>query len=373
MRIGIDCRLAGTRHAGIGRYIENLVLRLPAKAPQIKWVLFLFDQKQCGEIFKNQELPKNCELVFVPVRHYTLKEQFVLPFFFYQAKLDLLHTPHFNIPVLYFKKIVVTIHDLLWHEQKGSSVTTLSPLMYWTKYWLYLYITKLAVARAQCIFVPTKTVEKVIRSLYPKMTTPILITKEGAATQPIKPAQPKQDKKASQEPVYLLYVGSLYPHKNVGLVVEALKTLPKVTLKLVGSKNVFHKTIEKKAKEHGVSGRVEYLGYQTDAALTKLYRSAVALVQPSLSEGFGLTGVEAMALGTPVIASDIPIFREVYQDGAIFFDPHSVASFCKAVSWLNHPTNKNKITQKGKTVAKQYDWDTTTSTTLAGYTQVLAP
>ena len=128
--IGIDCRLAGLKHAGIGRYVANLVSRLPKLDSQINWVLFFSDSEQAQEVLpNNQDIPL-IKIIFAPIKHYSLAEQVQLPTIFNQEKLDLLHVPHFNVPWFYKGKTVITIHDLLWHEYRGLNATTLSPWKY---------------------------------------------------------------------------------------------------------------------------------------------------------------------------------------------------------------------------------------------------
>ena len=91
-RIGVDCRLAGTKHAGIGRYIENFIRRA-VKEKTFQWVLFFHDQPQAQAVLPGK-LP-HVKRVYIPVKHYSLKEQWTLPRVFLKEKLDLLHIPHF--------------------------------------------------------------------------------------------------------------------------------------------------------------------------------------------------------------------------------------------------------------------------------------
>ena len=112
---------------------------------------------------------------------------------------------------------------------------------------------------------------------------------------------------------------------------------------------------------------MEFLGYVPDAELVELYQKVTALVQPSFSEGFGLTGIEAMSVGTSVLASDIPIFKEIYQDVAFYFSPHSTASFIQAVHALEqNPDEKNF---EGMQLAKTYSWEKMAAQTLEAYAQ----
>lgn len=362
MRIGIDCRLSGSAHAGIGRYIDNLIKRLPVSHPEITWVYFVANSSQATAV----EHFRNVEIILTPIAHYSLSEQLRLPRMLAQAKLDLLHVPHFNVPMLYRGKVVVTIHDLLWHEYKGSHVTTLSPLKYWLKYAFYKLVVGQAVKKATVIYVPAETVKKTVLKYYPKAKTKIMVTKEG-----IDEAFAHKSLTRLQTPSKnLVYVGSLYPHKNLQLVIKALPQLPDYTLILIGARNIFQDNIRKTITKEGVEQQVVFKGYVPDHELETIFSNTQALVQPSLSEGFGLTGIEAMAMGVPVLASNIPIFQEIYQDGAIFFDPHSVASFVKAVSKLEQP-EAARVVAKGRKVALRYSWDSMVIQTVTGYQQVI--
>lgn len=365
MRIGLDCRLAGLRHAGIGRYIENLVQRLPQAGRDVTWVCFFHDAKQLTQVMGSGPLPDNVEIKFAPIRHYSLAEQWQWPNILNQAHLNLLHVPHFNVPLLYRGKLMVTIHDLLWHEYRGQHVTTLSPLWYWVKYWAYRWVATAAIHRAVKVLVPAETIKQTLCRYYPTAEAKIVVTMEGVADA-FKTTSSGQPKKRQPE---LLYVGSLYPHKNIQVVIRALRLLPNYKLVLVGARNVFQDQTRQLAREFEVSDRVEFVGYLSDAELRHRYQTATALVQPSLSEGFGLTGVEALAAGAPVLASDIPIFHEIYGEAATYFDPHSPEAFVQALAEVTtHHPSPNQVAR----LIKQYDWLQMTKQTLAVYRQVVS-
>lgn len=367
-RIGIDCRLSGAQHAGIGRYIEELTLRLPDLNTNITWVYFFYSKDQADNFlrkFSSKKGKKNQpEIIIAPIKHYSLQEQLKMPSFFARQNLDILHVPHFNIPIFYKGKIVVTIHDLLWHEFRGLQATTLNPASYMIKYLAYRKITAKALKKAKKIIVPAKTIKQTVSKYYPKVKNKIAVTYEGAGQFF---SQPKTLPATENT---LVYVGSLYPHKNIKVVIRALKDLPDFTLKLVGSRNIFQQQTREIVKKYEASDQVEFTGYLTDDKLAELLHSAFALIQPSLSEGFGLTGVEAMASGVPVIASDIPIFKEIYKDAAVYFNPHRHQSFALAVEKLSG-ANRESLISKGLKVSSAYSWDKMTQQTLDIYTDVL--
>lgn len=387
MRIGIDCRLGGLTHAGIGRYCEQLVYNVVQLNSPHTWVLFFFDSQQIksSEYFTQIAQAQNVEIRFTPIKHYTLAEQCILPLHFYREKLDLLHVPHFNVPLAYRKPFVVTIHDLLWHQYLGTKVTTLPTMFYWIKYLGYLTISKQAISGSRKIFVPTQTVKKDVVGKFIKSKNKIIVTHEGVdvhkltvvATTSSKNTQNTND--VTVAPIlrqlqknhkkYLLYVGSLYPHKNIQVVLRALKEFPDLNLCIVGSRSVFQDVVKKQVTELKIPSQVFFAGFQPDRALGILYTHALAVVQPSLSEGFGLTGIEAMAMNTPVLASDIPIFRELYKDHAQLFDPHSVSALVSTIKKIQTMNKEevNLMTKKAKEYVSRFNWKKMAQETLLGY------
>lgn len=357
MIIGIDCRLSGIRHAGIGRYVYNLIQRLPTLAPDVEWVFWFAEQSQADEVSDAPNVTK----LLAPVRHYTVREQWQMPKYFHQRKLDVLHVPHFNIPLLYRGKMVVTIHDLLWHEQRGTSVTTLPSWQYWLKYTAYRFVTTQAIQRAQKIFVPAKTIRDTVLRYYPKVTDKLVITKEGATAL----VSPNTHSHLAKHTT-LLYMGSLYPHKNLKIVLQALELDSELRLIVVGSRSVFQDQLQQQARDLGVEDRITFAGYVPDQKLATYFNKVTALVQPSLSEGFGLTGVEAMAAGVPVVASAIPIFQEIYGKEAAFFEPHEPKSLLRAVAKVS-TWDRAKYQHRAQAWIKQYSWDEMAKQTLATY------
>ena len=360
-RIGFDARLAGSKHAGIGRYSENLIKKLIDLAIQenknfeIKLVFFFFDSAQAKEVLGSFFNSKNIEFVVTKVKHYGLAEQIVLPKFYRRAQLDLLYVPHWNVPISYRGKLIITIHDLLWYEQKGTGATTLKPWLYFIKYLAHKHVSRLAAKKAIKIFVPAEAVKEVVLRYYPFAKNKIIISKEGIA--------PIYEQSLSQKNIaepkikkQLIYTGSLYPHKNLKIVIQSLKKLPKYKLLIASSRSIFQDQINSLIANYKVKQQVVLLGFVPDEKLISIYQESMALVQPSLSEGFGLTGVEAMASHTPVLASEIKVFKEIYQDAAFFFDPNSSQSFLRAVQNLEL-SNRKKVINRGLQVASQYSFD----------------
>lgn len=370
-RIGFDARLAGQKHAGIGRYSEELLRALVQESgSEVQWVVFTFEAEQLPWLEQFSHIQRRV----VPIRHYTVKEQLLLGQIFAKEELDLLHVPHFNVPLFYPGRFVVTIHDLLWHRQRDARATTLSPWMYRVKIQGYKFVTQQAVRRSAAIFVPSQTVADEIGALIPHQV-PVVVTKEGLS-QTYLQAEPvgkrkRADRKKERAP-YCVYTGSLYPHKNVVQVLQALQQLPDWQLKLVSSRNVFTDDILQQAETLGVSEQVQWLGYQSDEDLIRLYQEAVALIQPSLSEGFGLTGLEAMATGCPVIASDTPIFHEIYKDHVEYFDPQSSNQLAETMKRLQSAPRSEQSLQTAQKYAQSYTWEKTAKIVWKKYQTLLS-
>ncbi len=365
-KIGIDCRLSGIKHAGIGRYTINLIARLPIiaqnKKDKIEWHFFFNNHNQISEfIEKYVEVKgdkKGLDKIIthiVKIKHYSLKEQLKLPKVFQSYNLDIVHVPHFNSPIFYQGKISITIHDLLWHQRKGFNVTTLNPFKYAIKYLGYRQIVKQAINKASLILVPAKTIKKTILNYYPDVKDKIIITHEGVdqrfhLTNNVKFTN-KQFKSKQ-----LIYTGSLYPHKNINLILQALTQLPEYKLKIIGNRSVFLSKIEDQVKQLNIENQVKFTGFLSDKELIKEYQQSLALIQPSLSEGFGLTGLEALTVGLPILISDIPIFQEIYKDIPLYFDPNSIKSFIIALKNLKKKRAQTMI-KKGQKLIKNYSWD----------------
>jgi len=366
MRIGIDARLSGREHAGIGRYIEELLRSLLTIKNEHVWKIF---------VRKKDQLPwlkdfTSAEEIVASVPHYSLQEQLILPSLFSKEHLDLLHVPHFNVPLFYRGKFVVTIHDLLWHERKDRNATTLSPFMHDLKYHAYRFVAEQAILRARSVIVPSNAVASTVKSIVPSVSSVVTIAEGVPDAFTMKVEKANLPKLPFSSP-YIVFVGSLYPHKNAGVLLQVLKQLEEMHLIVVSSRSVFRNTFEALVHREKLSKRVHFWGNMSDEGVVSLYQSALALVFPSLSEGFGLPGLESMAAGCPVIASSIPVFHEVYGKAAYFINPHSPESIVEAIQLLQQDKIfRNSLVAQGKRQLEKYSWKKAAEQTLQVYEKV---
>lgn len=362
MKIGIDARLYGLEYAGIGRYVMHLVEQLQLLDTTNEYVLFLRQDD-----YDALKLPPRWTKVLADIRHYTLKEQLTLPRLIRSARVDLMHFPHFNVPLFYHQPFVVTIHDLLWHEFKGFNVTTLNPLIYFLKYGGYRLVVHHALFQARRILVPSFWVSQKLQDQFGLPGSKITVTYEGIATT----FSTKVDVPKPNLP-FVVYTGSAYPHKNLRLLFDAIKILNqkgiRLNLRIVSSRSVFLEELKAYVHREHLGSYINFMGFLTDQDLRRLYGQAAALVHPSLSEGFGLTGLEAMAANLPVLASRAGSLPEIYQDAALYFDPRDPADLtAKLTQLLTDSRLVAGLRAKGRRLARTYSWSATAKKTMEVY------
>lgn len=365
-RILIDARLYGIENTGLGRYVLNLVNRLAVIDKKNDYLILLRKK-----YFKSLRLPGNWQKVLCDIPHYSLNEQISLPKIISDLKPDLVHFPHFNVPIFYSKPFVVTIHDILMHRQKGLEATTLPAPAYLIKRIGYHRVFKHAVEASVKIIVPSQFVREEILGYYKISPAKVVVTYEGFDEKIKNVLSPdKVLAKYGLKKPYFIYAGNAYPHKNLARLIEAFANLDgRAELAIVSARNVFIERLEKLVYDFKAEGTVKLLGFVPDDDLGVLYAAAEAFVFPSFSEGFGLPGLEAMATGTLVLASKIAVLKEVYQDNALYFDPHAVISIQKAIDaclGLNKRSRRERI-EKAKRFAKRYSWDKMARETLKLY------
>lgn len=366
MKIIIDARLYGSENGGLGRYTSNLIAHL-SRVDKTNSYIILLRSKYYTQI----SLPSNWQKIKVNVKHYSFAEQLITPWILYRQKADLVHFPHFNVPLLYFGKYVVTVHDLLMHQFKSNSTTSLPRLLFIVRrlgYWLSF---KKAVKGASRIIVPTFFVRKELLKTYTVPPARVTYIYEGVDAH-LRARSAKAPRVAIGNLLkkkFVLYVGNAYPHKNLAIFKSVFTKLPNLVVVMVIPRNVFMERLRRFFEPEIKVGQVVLLNHLSDSELAFLYRRAWAFVFPSLSEGFGLPGLEAMSLGTPLVASDIPVFHEVYREIPFYFDPKNPDELVvglKKVSKLS-PPERQRWAKRAKELVRHYSWTTLARKTLEVY------
>lgn len=370
MRIGIDARFFGPLETGIGRYVERLVTHLAAIDERNEYVLFLRKRGYDWWQPPNERWRK----VLADHHWYGLAEQRHMPGLFRREKLDVLHVPHFNVPLLTRGPFVVTIHDLILDEFPTERATSLEPLLFAVKFRAYQAVVNHAVKDSRAIITVSQHSKLRLIERFHVPAEKVVVTYESV--DPLPEAVPFQTlaEHGVRQP-YLLHVGNTYPHKNLDRFISAVKMVQRKNadfqVVLVGKDDYFSHRLRQEVVKQEVRNILFY-GFAADQELAALYQHAQAYFFPSLSEGFGLPGLEAMQAGTPVYAANASCLPEVFGDAAAYFDPLDIAPIAQSIEQALHDTMKRQILiAAGRQQLLKYSWRRMAQETLKVYEQTV--
>jgi glycosyltransferase involved in cell wall biosynthesis len=369
MRIGIDARFFGSIGKGLGRYTQKLIENLEIIDQENHYFIFL--RRENWDEY--QPRSKNFTKVLADVPWYTLREQLQMPKIFERCGIDLMHFPHFNVPVSYKGKFVVTIHDLILFRYPTRRASTLSAPTYFLKKMIYHQVIKRAVRNSEKIFAVSKHTKKDVLANFKIDPSKVVVTYESVDTaeEPLFEKSETIFHKYGIMRPYLLYVGNAYPHKNLDRLIlafkEVSKTHPGLHLVLAGKEDYFYKRLKNFVAQSNVSG-VSFPGYISESHLPTVYREAKLYVFPSLYEGFGLPPLEAMARNVPVVSSNASCLPEILGSAAYFFDPRGISETADAIEKiLGNVVLRKRLIAAGQQQIKKYSWQKMARETLEVY------
>ena len=324
-------------------------------------------------------LPSNLHLKVLDIPHYSLSEQTKLLNYLNQERFDLVHFTQFNHPTRYRGEFVVCIHDLtlLGHLYRMNPLKRLG----------FKEVMKSAAKNSTKIITISEYSKRDIVKTYGADPKKIVVTYLAIDEKyNIKERDKKDEIKEFKQKYgiggdYILYTGMWKRHKNLVRMLKAFEMFIKkdnqMQLVLVGKvdKNEPEviSEIERINKMTEISGQPPVIttGFVGEEELPIAYAGALFYCIPSLSEGFGLPPVEAMACGTPVISAKISAMPEILGDAAMYFDPYSVEDIEKAMEKLFADKKlREQLSKKGIEQAKKYDWKTTAKETLEVYKNI---
>lgn len=364
MKIGIDARLWG--ETGVGRYIRNVVTHLQDIDHSNEYVLFARKEDASSIVIHNSSFTVRP----VDIRWHTLKEQVSFAGIIHKEHLDLMHFPYFSLPTRYKSPFVITIHDLILHEFSTGKASTLPMPLYALKRLGFKRVFEHGLRHSQKIIVPLETVKTELISRFSLDEKKVIVTKEGFDSTIFQAGKISGEvQKIADKGNYFLYVGNAYPHKNVEFLIEGFLDFkekhPEYTLVLVGRDDFFYNNLQKVTNER----KIIFMGEVSDSELGLLYDKAEAFVSASFMEGFGLPPLEAMAAGCIPILSDIPSFREVCEENALYFDPKNRESLITGLESI-HVMKNDELERRKKDVenrAGQFSWRRTAEDTRRVY------
>lgn len=370
MKIAIDARMY--QESGIGRYIRNLIKQLQALDQKNDYYILL---KKEG--FKTLNFSESFHKVLADFSWYGITEQIGLPRILNSLNLDLAHFPHFNVPLFYKGKFVVTIHDLIHQHYQMRRVTTHDPIIYKLKQLGYKKVFKNALLKSAKILVPSNDVKELLVDEWKIAEEKIVITPEAVDDKIFSAANIMETDRINQvmkkfniDCQYIFYVGNAHPHKNVeGLIkafLELSKDYPGLQLVLSGNDHYFWQKVKREYQQ----ANIVYTGFVTDEELVALYKNAKCFVMPSFEEGFGIPLLEAMACGCPVVSSNAGSLPEIGDKAAIYFDPKRAEDMTQKIEQvLKNVRLRQELIKKGRERVKQFSWKNLAKQTLEVYYQ----
>jgi len=374
MRIGIDARFFGSVGKGLGRYTQKLVENLEKTDLENRYFIFLRKENWNEYQPKN----KNFQKVLADVLWYGFQEQIIFPRLLAKYNLDLVHFPHFNVPIFFKGKFIVTIHDLILLHYPTRRASTLSPFFYFFKKMAHRLVIKNALKKSQVIIAVSRYTKNDIEKHFRVPSEKIIVTHE--AIDPVQKAPNVSSEKILKKydiiKPYILYVGNAYPHKNLERLVlvfrEIAKKHPHLHLVLVGKEDYFYRRLKKYVIENFAKG-VIFSDFVPDEHLSIVYREALLYVFPSLYEGFGLPPLEAMAKDIPVASSNASCLPEILGEAAVYFDPRGMTEMAEIIEKaIVDGELRKELIEKGRRQIKKYSWEKMAKETLEIYNSVLA-
>lgn len=378
MRIGIDARFFGSLGKGLGRYTSELIRELEEVDKDNEYVIFLRKENWDEYSPKNPKFRK----VLAEFPWYSWKEQLVYPFWLRGQKLDLMHFPHFNVPLLYRKPFVVTIHDLILLHFPTPRATTLGPLHFRIKYLAYKFVIKSALKRAKAILTVSKFTQGEILTTFPfTKDKPVVVTYNACGNGIGGPSKESAGGRNAALPSvrqpYMMYVGNAYPHKNLERLIRAFAEFRRMHRKdfrlvLVGMMDYFYSRLKDEAAKRSLDENILFFGHATDTELASLYDNAEFYIFPSEYEGFGIPPLEAMCRGIPVASSGASCLPEILGDSALYFDPTDIKDMVKAMRRMTEDSQlRDRLKEKGREQSGRYDWRTSAELAHKAYMEAL--
>lgn len=350
MRILVDCRYTRLeRHDGISRYTAHLLAAFAplAQAEGHEVVMLISDERQLTML---PELPWRLGTSPTSPRELTIAKRLNA------FEPDVLFSPMQTIGSWGRRYgLVLTLHDLIYYRNRTPPRDLAWPIrLAWRLYHLAWWPQRMLLNRADEVATVSATTRELMRAHH-LTDRPITIVSNAADPAP---ADPERTQPEGRD---LVYMGSFMPYKNVETLARALHELPGHRLHLlsrIGDAD--------RARLAGIApeGALVIHDGVTDAEYGQLLDSARALVTMSLDEGFGLPLVEAMVRGTPVVVSDIPIFREIGGAAAVYADPGDAHAVAAAIRTLGDSDEWSRRAAASREQATHFDWNRSARTLL---------
>lgn len=347
--IVIDARI---RRASTGRPIARLLEHLQDIDKTHRYTILMQpddDWKPTNKNFSTQKT-RFSNFSFNPLNQVFFAKQL------YALRADLVYfTLSPQQPLLYFRKFATLTHDLgmLQFARAGR----LPEWAHRLRMKGYRFLLWDAHRRATHVVVPTQYVADAVNKyhLFTNRKTTVMLE----ASEPMMHGRSKSPSHPPQQ--FIMYTGSAFPHKNLERLITSFSLLkeqhPELKLVLVGKREYHSKALGKWAKSQPYFDDIIFTGFIPDEELKWYYQNARAYVFPSLNEGFGLPGLEAMVHGCPVVSSNFSCLPEVNGDAAHYFNPEDIQEMTQKIDEvISSEPLRRKLIEKGYENTKRFSW-----------------
>jgi glycosyltransferase involved in cell wall biosynthesis len=365
MKIAFDLRRIG--NPGIGRYMKCLAEAITAQAPEHEYLLIL--PPDCGHLIH----APNAQRLYTSLKYYSFREQFDLPRILSRHKVDLLHSPHFLLPLVRPCPAVATIHDVIYMSCPQDLPSRTGRLYY------RIMMNACSRMATRIITDSEHSKNEIVRYLradpgkidvvYPAVDPGFHSVANAAQIAGVR-------SRFGIDREYVLNVGIYKPRKNHAGLLQAFHTMIQsgchAKLVIAGPMASGVPVLRRFARELGIEEQVIFTGFVNDADLRALYSGARVYACPSSYEGFGFTVLEAMACGTPVVCSSATSVPEVAGKAALFFDPHNPEEMARQLLLVfTDDAVRTALIAEGRRNLLRFNWDETARQTLGVYHQAL--
>jgi glycosyltransferase involved in cell wall biosynthesis len=342
----LDADVLGRRRTGDESYVSALLAELPKLEAELRF----------AAVTRRPDLvPDGVEPIELPARSQPFRMAWSLPRLLRRLRPALAHFQHVIAPG-FRSRAVVTIHDLSFEREPG--------LMGARDRFFFRTMVPRSVRRADRVLTVSEWTKRDLVEHYGVDEAKVVVTPNGVDPE-FRPEGDRRDGDA-----YLLFVGALQRRKDPIVAIEALAlTSSGLGLVLAGPDKGAESEARHAVSRLGLNGRVEFAGHVSKEELASLYRGAEALVFPSRYEGFGLPVVEAMASGTPVVATAVGAVPEVAGNAAILVDPADPVALAGGIE--RALADRERLVEAGLEQARRYSWAETARRTLAVYRELL--
>jgi len=361
---------------GVGTYIRNVVRTLARLDRDGEYFLIGSPERvaECGA------LPPNFHSVALDGGDNTLKGTLDFRAIVRRLDCDVVHIPHlYWIPRGLGCPYILTVHDLLEHMYGSRDASSLRRS-------LYFYLTRRALRKAARVIAVSQFTKNEIEKLLAVPDARIEVVYNAIDERFLHGHATAADREliAQRYQVnhpFILYAGAIRPHKNVVRIIEAFSSLkselqkeqqfPDLKLIIIGDDLSSHPRLRRTVVRSGVQNDVRFLGFVPIEVLRIFYDVAKIFVFPSLYEGFGLPPLEAMAHGTPVVASNTSSLPEVVGNAALLVNPENVFEIRRGLQRaLLDPVLRERMKQRGYEQAQRFSWTSSVSRILEIYREV---